>query len=334
MNRKNFKLIITLGPASLNIDFLTYCQKYNQNDFRLNCSHLTLSETTDKIDYIRKILKSEQSNIYLDLKGQKQRIGELPEPFKLEPGQQIHIIPSKQARNDTIPLPDVEMFNILEANDIILLKDGSIRLEVQEKLNEMIFAKVIQGGVLTSHAGIIVQDKEIPDQAILSSESGYLDLAKKKNIMNIALSYVTKAQEITLIRNYCQQNNYSPRLTAKIERPEALQNIKHICDAADEIWYCRGDLGTFIPFNQLAFWQEEVIRQAKSLKKQVLIAGQVFQYLTHFPEPTRSEIIHFSSLLKMGVDGIVLSDETAIGQNPETAVRQTQSLIDYDDDLS
>jgi pyruvate kinase len=334
MNRKNFKLIITLGPVSLNNDFLTYCHKNNQNNFRLNCSHLTLSEIAEKIDYIRKILKSNRVNIYLDLKGQKQRIGELTKSLTLEPGQQIGIISCKQAKKNGIPLPDIEMFNILESNDIILLKDGSIRLAVQEKLNEIIFAKVIQGGVLTSRAGIIVQDKGIPDQAILSQERGYINLAKKKNIMDIALSYVTNAKDITFIRNYCQQNNYSPRLTAKIERPEALQNIKHVCNTADEIWYCRGDLGTFIPFNQLAFWQEEVIRQAKSLKKPVLIAGQVFQYLTYFPEPTRSEIIHFSSLLKMDVDGIVLSDETAIGQNPEIAVQQIQSLIDYYDDLS
>jgi pyruvate kinase len=334
MNRKKYKLIITIGPDSLNNDFLSYCNKNNQNNFRLNCSHFTLSETAEKIDYIRKILQSKRINIYLDLKGQKQRMGELPEPLNLEPGQQIRIIRSEQTRNNAIPLPNVEMFKILESNDIILLKDGSIRLKIQEKLNEIVLAKVIQGGVLTSHDGIIVQDKEIPNRAILDQEKSYIDLAKKKNIENIALSYVTKAQNITYIRNYCQQNNYSPRITAKIERPETLQNFKHICNTADEIWYCRGDLGTFIPFNQLAIWQEEVIQQATSLKKPVLVAGQVFQYLTHFPEPTRSEIIHFYSLLKMGADGIVLSDETAIGQNPETAVRQIQSLIDYYDDLS
>lgn len=326
----DIKLIITLGPASQNKEFLQFCQNNNLVNFRLNCSHLSPSEVERYINLTQNIFRSEPVNFYLDLKGHKQRIGELATPLNLEPGQNIRILLYGQSGRDVIILPSAEIFDIIENDDRLLLMDGSIQFKILMKNPDQIIGEVIQGGVLRSHSGITIQGKALPEQAILEQENEYLNLAKRKNIKHIALSYVSKHQDIESIRKYGQQIDFSPVLTAKIERPEALKNLKGILKVADEIWYCRGDLGTFIPFDQLAIWQDKVIKQAKSEKIPVFIAGQVFQYLTHFPEPTRSELVHFYSLLKMGVNGIVLSDETAIGKNPKSAVGIIISLLkDY-----
>ena len=323
----DFKLIITLGPASRNKEFLQFCQNNNLVNFRLNCSHLSPSEAEHYINFTQNIFKSEPVNFYLDLKGHKQRICELTKPLKLDTGQSIRILLNGQSGRDVISLPSAEIFNLIEPDDRLLLMDGTIQLKILMKNPDQIIGEVIQGGVLRSHSGIIIRGKALPEQEILKQENEYLNLAKRKNIKHIALSYVSKSQDIESIRKYSQQIAYSPVLTAKIERPEALKNLKGILKVADEIWYCRGDLGTFVPFDQLAIWQEKVIKQAKSEKIRVFIAGQVFQYLTYFPEPTRSELVHFYSLLKMGVNGIVLSDETAIGENPKIAVETILSLL-------
>lgn len=328
MKRKdNFKLIITLGPTSRNKDFLHFCRKNNLVNFRLNCSHLSPSDVDKSVDFVREIFGRQNTNFYLDLKGHKHRIGKLAKPLNLESGQQIRILVHRQSGRDVISLPSAEIFDLIEPGDLLLLMDGSISLKIITKNNNQLIGEVIQGGILRSQAGIIVQDKVLPEQAILKLESEYLNLAKRKNIGHIALSYVSKPQDIESVRKYCQQIDYSPVLTAKIEQPDALKNLKGILKVTDEIWYCRGDLGTFVPFDQLAIWQEKVIKQAKSMKIPLFIAGQVFQYLTHFSEPTRSEVVHFYYLLRLGVNGIVLSDETAIGKNPEAAVWAILSLL-------
>jgi len=326
--KDNFKLIITLGPASRKKEFLNFCKDHKLLNFRLNCSHLSPSEAEDYINFVKKILRSEPVDFYLDLKGHKQRIGILSAPLTLQTGKRIRIFAHQHHDKNVISLPSAEMWDVIEPEDTLLLMDGTIKLQILGKEKDVLIAKVIHGGLLRSHSGIIVKDKLLPEKAILIQESRYLSLAQKKGVGNIALSYVSKPYDIKSIRKYCRDITYSPVLTAKIERPEALKNLKGIIEEADKIWYCRGDLGTFIPFHQLAIWQEKVIKQTKLKKIPVFIAGQVFQHLTHFPEPTRSESIHFYSLLKMGINGIVLSDETAIGKNPKAAVLAILELLE------
>ena len=216
----DFKLIITLGPASRNKEFLQFCQNNNLVNFRLNCSHLSPSEVEHYIKFTQNIFKSEPVNFYLDLKGHKQRIGELTKPLNLEIGQSIRILFNGQSGRDVISLPSADIFNLIEPDDQLLLMDGTIQLKILMKNPDQIIGEVIQGGVLRSHSGIIIRGKALPEQTILKQENEYLNLAKRKNIKHIALSYVSKSQDIESIRKYSQQIDYSPVLTAKIERPE------------------------------------------------------------------------------------------------------------------
>jgi len=327
MQTKKFKIISTLGPSSLNQNFLHTIKKYQQPHFRLNYSHLGIQQLSKYLNFVEKFYKNNQPTYYLDLPGKKMRIGQLTEPCPLENNQEVDLIPGEKSEHNHIPIPSKKFFNLIKINDLILLQDGLIKLQIISLSQEQLKAKVIQGGILRSLAGVNVHQKPGFSDEDPSLIIPILKVAQKSNIDYLALSYVTSPSDINDLRQSCAKLSYHPKIIAKIEHPLALDNLNNICNQSDEIWYCRGDLGIFISPWELAKWQDKTIKISIEHKKPALIAGQVFQYLTEHTFPTRTEMVHFMKLLDGGASGIVLSDETAIGRHSEKAAEAVFSLL-------
>lgn len=322
-----FKIISTLGPASLNRDFIESCRRNSQLFFRLNGSHLTLPEIERYVRFARENSEDHLPQFYLDLQGGKLRIGKLDAPLQLKTGESIEFILSENSRSSRIPLPHCEIFEQIRKGDQLVLQDGSVMLHVVEGTANRFTAQVLRGGEVRSGAGIYLPNRVLSPDELPPVQRRQIALAARLQLTHLALSYVRTAEEIASLRSVCSQVNYQPTIAAKIEHPEALENLADIAGKADEIWFCRGDLGTMISLKKLGYWQDKTVEIAKRLKKPILIAGQVFHHLTQNRQPTRSEVVHFFYLRKYNVDGIVLSDETAIGIDPVNALREIFALL-------
>jgi len=321
-----FQIISTLGPASLNTEFLELCDKYHQLYFRLNGSHLNETTLYEYIKFVKRTLPGKSIQFYLDLQGSKIRIGELAQPLMLREHQMITLASRDSGSEAVLHLPG-EVFAQLRSSLEVLLQDGTIRLRIVQWSPHEATAEVIQGGTLRSRAGIYFRGLSFFQRNIPYNQKVQIQIAAKSGITHLALSFIQSAEEMNTLREFCEKIEYSPKFIAKIERPEALQRLSSIISVADEVWYCRGDLGEFLPWKELGPWQEKTIQIARQQQKPVFIAGQVFQHMTNYPQPTRSEVVHFHYIRKQGVSGIVLSDETAIGQFPQHALQVTYNLI-------
>lgn len=327
MQTKNFKIISTLGPSSLTQNFLDTIKKHHQLHLRFNFSHLGIQKLSDYLNFVENSFLNQKLTYYLDLPGKKMRIGHLKKPYPLTNNQEVRLIQGDKPGLTHIPIPSKALFNLITTDDLILLQDGIIKLQVLSRSQEQLKARVIQGGILRSLAGIIVHQKPELSNENPNLINSILKFAQNRHIDYLALSYITSSSDIEDLRQSCTQLSYYPKIAAKIEHPLALNNLNNICNQADEIWYCRGDLGVFISPRELAKWQDKTIKIATKNQKPVLVAGQVFQYLTEHIYPTRTEVVHFMKILDDGANGIVLSDETAIGRHSEKAAEAVFSLL-------
>lgn len=325
--KSSFKIISTLGPASRNRRFLAACREISQLHFRLNGSHLPPEELPRLISQVRDHPGGSESLFYLDLQGNKVRIGPLPEPMTLPEGGKCQLVPGGPGRPLAIPLPDKHFFDLIAPDTVLYLQDGSIILKTIDRDRNTIHARVLQGGVLRSRAGIQMAGMGLYDDGLPPSQKEQIKIAAQLDIPFLALSFVQNSRQIRNLRDFCREIDYTPGIIAKIELPEALQQHEEIIRHSDEVWFCRGDLGSLIPLKELGFWQDVIIGRAALAQRPVIIAGQLFHHMTRQPQPTRSEVVHFYHLRRQGADGIVLSDETAIGKSPETTVRTVAALI-------
>jgi pyruvate kinase len=326
-NHSPFKIISTLGSASLSPEFLRLCVQIAQPYFRLNGSHLTLSELQKYLQILRKNTLSVQTEIYLDLQGNKLRIGKLNNQLRLIPEMMVRLTAENSSGSDDIPVPYPEIFKQVSAGDLLQLQDAEIKLVITEVKNKNFLARVVEGGNLRSKAGMNFPERQITLIPKSTIPGELLEQSQILGIQNLALSYVRNKADLQELKRSCRNLGYFPRIIAKIENPESLKNLETICRTADEIWFCRGDLGSLIPWKELGYWQDYSMEMANKSGKPIMIAGQVFQHLTEHSQPTRSELVHFYQLQKAGAAGIILSDETAIGKNPAAALKVIVDLL-------
>jgi pyruvate kinase len=324
---KFFKIISTIGPASISEEFISICREYQQPYFRFNGSHLNAKQIKKYANFVRVNLRGNSTEIYLDLQGNKLRVGKIPASIPLKPDTAIELVYAPENSSGQIPVNSRQFFNIIKEQDLLYLQDGLVKLEVIGTKNQSVIARCISGEKITSGCGLIIHGKSTAQKQIPTKQVKQVQLAKKLEFTGLALSFVSSDEELIQLRNLCNQLKYFPRIIAKVERQEALDNLEKIINNCDEIWFCRGDLGATLPLSNLGHFQDLTIKSSVKLKRPVYVAGQVFFHLVENPQPTRSEVVHFYYLKKQGVNGIVLSDETAIGKHPVQTVKIISSLL-------
>lgn len=304
--------VFTLGPASESPQLIkAFCQTAGR--FRLNTSHLTEAELRAWLDKLALFYKNSGKTVpvILDLQGAKMRIGKFP-ACKLYLHKVTLFLGQESNDPKRIPIPHPILFEVLKPEDILSLNDARVKLEITQVGEDFAEANVLINGSLDSYKGINRAIHPIPFTQIIEKDKQAIDIGLDYVFVQFACSFVLNGNEADCLRPLTRDR----RLIAKIERPEAMSHLAKIGDHFDELWFCRGDMGSQTGLNRLGKLQETFIHTTDPLKKPRFLAGQVLEYMTHFPEPTRTEVVHLYDVLKAGFNGIVLSDETAVGAYP------------------
>ena len=325
-NYRKTKILATIGPSSEKITKIEKLILSGVDAFRINCSHTNESQFKNYIANIRKVEKKLKKpiGILIDLQGPKLRIGEIENNIPLKKGQKILFVNNKKSSKPIeIPLPEEKVFKSVRVNHPIFIDDGKIKLKVLKVSKNIIETKVISEGVLKSKKGI-----NLPETVLKNSA---LTLADKKNVKKgmelgvdwIALSFIQSPEDIKDLRKICKKN---VSIMAKIEKPTALNHINKITELADGLMIARGDLGVELPIQDVPSWQKRIIREARIQGKPVVVSTQMLESMITSKTPTRAEVSDVATAVFEGSDAVMLSAESAIGNNPELAVRMMDKI--------
>jgi pyruvate kinase len=318
------KIIATVGPASWEPGVLEQLIEAGADVFRLNFSHAGPERQAETIAAIRAAAERVEREVAIlgDLPGPKLRIGELRDDFaELETGMHVTLTPREvEGDRETIPVQWSGVSELRE-NQLVYLADGAIRLRVRERENGDVGAEVEVGGTLSSRKGM-----NIPGGAPLPTagdgDLSWVDFAAKEGVDLLAVSFVSSAQDLVRVSERLQALGSDIPLIAKIERQQAAENIEEIAaTATGGIMVARGDLGIELPLAQVPIVQKRMIRTAGRRSKAAITATQMLASMVTARRPTRAEVTDVANAIYDGTDAIMLSEETAVGQNPVEAVR-------------
>ncbi|MFW5740110.1 MAG: pyruvate kinase [Myxococcota bacterium] len=308
-------LVTTLGPASLHL--ASEIAQAGATAFRLNASHMTVK------DLVAALRSLQQASLHIpvvaDLQGAKMRLGTF-EPLPLQPGSSLKLTLAPGIH--TIPLPHPELFQAVRKGDTLSCDDDRVRLGIEHVGATSIRARSLVAGVLRPRKGVNVLEHPVDLTDLTKQDIAQLEAAANHPDVSFACSFMRDGRESSWIRS----RQPSAKVIGKVERAEAIAAMDSIARQVDEIWICRGDLGAQLGLPELARWLADFDPRRFGIP--VFIAGQVLEHLTHHADPTRSEVCHLYDLLRRGFDGVVLSDETAVGADPVRAAATARRLMD------
>src|SRR5215208_6543304 len=314
------KIVATLGPAWDTPPKMTALLDAGVDVVRINASHGTPETRARWIHQLRGVLQGrrEAAAVLLDLQGPRIRIGNLPEPLKLTPGQRVVFAPEEVAGSQEIPTTYEDLARDVRVGSRILLDDGLLALEVRGVQEKRVEAVVHYGGELKAHKGMNLPGIEVSAPALTEKDIEDVQQAGSLGVDYIALSFVRRREDIEQLRSLVPRG---VKLVAKIEKDTAITNLCGILDSSDAIMVARGDLGVELPFEEVPLIQKQIIREASLHGKPVITATQMLESMIHAPRPTRAETSDVANAILDGTDAVMLSAETAVGEYPLEAVQ-------------
>jgi pyruvate kinase len=329
---KRTKIVATMGPASLKKETLKDMMLAGLNVCRLNFSHGSHQDHSGAVALIRELNDELGLNVAIlaDLQGPKIRTHEMENNGVLiEVGQQIEVVVDKVLGNN-------QRFSInynllprdVNPGERILLDDGKLVLEVKETdKKSKIRCEVIQGGLLCSKKGVNFPNTKISMPSLTEKDIEDLDYALKLGVDWIGLSFVRTEKCITDLKARIAKKRSIAKVVAKIEKPEALENIDAIIDASDALMVARGDLGVEIPYQNVPLIQKMIISKSISKAKPVIVATQMMESMLNSLTPSRAEVNDVANAVLDGADAVMLSGETSVGQYPVQVVQTMANII-------
>jgi pyruvate kinase len=317
------KIIATVGPASWEPATLARLIDAGADVFRLNFSHADRDRHARTVEAIRGAAEQAGREVAVlgDLPGPKLRIGELRgDVAELETGMHVKLTPQEvEGDRETIPVawPGVTS---LHEDEPVYLADGSIRLRVRGPEDGGVDCEVEVGGTLSSHKGMNVPG--LSSAPATPGDLGWVEFAVEQGIDLLAVSFVSGAADLEPVSERLRGLGSDIPLIAKIEKEQAAENAEEIVEAATGgIMVARGDLGIELPLSQVPVVQKKLIRAAGRRSKPVITATQMLASMVIAKRPTRAEVTDVANAIYDGTDAVMLSEETAVGQNPIEAVR-------------
>jgi len=326
------KIVATLGPASNTKSKIRALINAGANVFRLNFSHGSKEENLRLMNIIRSINQELQMPVAIlaDLQGPKIRIGVIENgSVHLKVGQKITI-----TTNDIIGTQDIisttyqSLPSDVNKGDIILIDDGNIGIRVIGKGRKVVYGQVLYGGLLKSKKGINLPNTRVSLPSLTEKDKSDLEFCLEHDVDWVALSFVRKAEDIIELRKIIENSGKFTRIVAKIEKPEAVENIDGIIDASHALMVARGDLGVEIPMEQVPMIQKMLVKKSNESGKPVIVATQMLESMAFNPRPTRAESSDVANAIMDGADAVMLSVETAAGEYPSLAVRSMSRIIE------
>lgn len=321
------KIICTVGPASREVDTLTAIAEAGMNVARLNMSHGTHEYHNGTIERVRTVSERLDKPIAIlaDLQGPKLRVGKMQEGgVPLEEGEELVLTTDDIiGEPGRVPVQYSELPQAVEPGHRILLDDGMLELEVVETSATEIKTRVIIGGVLKDSKGVNLPDGSPNIPALTEKDLEDVRFALSHQVDWIALSFVRSAAEVLQLKEIIHEYSTFGRTTpviAKIEKPEAIENIDAIIQAADGIMVARGDLGIETSPETVPTVQKMIINKCHRAARPVITATQMLDSMIRNPRPTRAEASDVANAVLDGSDAIMLSGETAAGSYPVESV--------------
>jgi len=326
------KIVATVGPSCDTYEKLLDLVKAGVNVFRLNFSHGSHEDKQTIIDHIRNINKTEPYNISIlaDLQGPKLRVGEIENnALEVRVGDVLTFTNEKCLGTlEKIYVSYPNLAGDVVVGNIILIDDGKLEVKVVSiEDNGDVKVVVTLGGILSSKKGINLPDTKISLPALTEKDLIDLDFIIRQQCDWVALSFVRSVEDITYLRRLLNEQQSKTKIIAKIEKPEALVNIREIILESDGIMVARGDLGVELPVERIPLIQKELIRKCIHRAKPVIVATQMMESMIDRVKPNRSEITDVANAVLEGADAVMLSGETATGQHPALVVKTMRKII-------
>jgi pyruvate kinase len=326
------KIVCTIGPASNTESALRMLMHAGMDVARLNFSHGSHADHAKIIETLRRMASSEGRTICIlqDLQGPKIRTGALRghQPVTLKSGARVTITTRDvEGAADLISTTFKDLPREMQPGSRILLSDGRIELRVKAVRGEDIECEVINGGTLAEHQGINLPGAALSIPALTEKDRKDLEFGIKHGVDLVALSFVRSASDIRTARGIIAARNSDIPVFAKLEKPQALDQLEAILEAADGVMVARGDLGVEMPPEKVPVIQKYVIRRAAEWRKPVIIATQMLESMIENPRPTRAEASDVANAIFDGTDAVMLSGETASGRYPLEAVQMMAKIV-------
>jgi pyruvate kinase len=326
------KIVATVGPACDTYEKLLALVRAGVNVFRLNFSHGTHEDKAKIIDHIRRINNTEPYNISIlgDLQGPKLRVGEIENnALEVNAGDILTFTNEKLVGNkDRIYVSYPNLHADVKIGNKIMIDDGKLEVKViKVEKNHDVKVEVTMGGVISSKKGINLPDTKISLPALTEKDLIDLEFIIEQKLDWVALSFVRSVKDIVILRSKLTDKNSKTKIIAKIEKPEALTNIRDIIIESDGIMVARGDLGVELPVEQVPLIQKQIIRKCLHRAKPVIVATQMMESMIDRIKPNRSEITDVANAVLEGTDAVMLSGETATGKHPVLVVETMRKII-------
>jgi pyruvate kinase len=330
---RHSKIVCTIGPASCSPRMISRLLQAGMDVARLNFSHGTHSEHAQNIATLRTAAVEQEKPIAIlvDLQGPKIRTGPLAgsRPVQLRAGQRF-VITTARVLGDTTrvsttfrPLPSE-----VHRGDRILLSDGLIELRVLQVRSPEVICEVVNGGALGEHKGINLPGIKLRVPALTPKDREDLAFALKHGANYIAVSFVRRPEDVLLAKSLVRRAGKTTPVIAKLEKPEAIENLDDILRASDGVMVARGDLGVEMSPERVPVVQKTIIARARHFRRPVITATQMLESMTENPRPTRAEASDVANAIFDGSDAVMLSAETASGKYPVEAVSMMARIIE------
>ncbi len=325
------KIVCTLGPATGSQELVRELIDAGMSVARLNMSHGTHADHENAYRWVRKAADESGHGVAIlaDLQGPKIRLETFADgPVELAKGASFTITTRDVAGDAQVcgttykGLPDD-----VEEGDQILIDDGKIRLRVTAVGEQDVETEVMVGGTVSDHKGINLPGVAVSVPAMSEKDEADLRWALRMSVDFVALSFVRQASDVDRAHEIMDEEGLRLPLVAKIEKPQAIDNLDEIVDAFDAIMVARGDLGVECPLEQVPLLQKRMVEKARRNAKPVIVATQMLESMITNPAPTRAEASDVANAVLDGADAVMLSGETSVGEYPLEAVRTMRRIV-------
>ena len=332
MNHRRAKIVCTLGPASSSAKMIDHLVRAGMDVARLNFSHGSPAEHAQRVAAVRRASGHYQKPIAIlaDLQGPKIRTGKLAQgrPVRLRFGQRLAITTKNiPGTTERISTTFHELPKVVRKGDRILLSDGEIELRVISARRDEVICQVENGGELGEHKGINLPGIKLNIPSLTRKDRKDLAFALQLGVDYVALSFVRTAADVRAAHAAIARAGKATPVIAKIEKPEAVDNLDEILSIADGVMVARGDLGVEMNPERVPVVQKQIITRARNALVPVITATQMLDSMQKNPRPTRAEASDVANAVFDGSDALMLSGETAAGNYPLESVRMMDRII-------
>jgi pyruvate kinase len=328
--RRRTKIICTIGPATASFDGLKALFEAGMNVVRINMSHSDHANAAKIINWIKTLNRQVDYPvpILLDTQGPEIRTGVLENPMELSPGDVVtlSVRDGDLVEQRSIHVNYTELVDVVEVGRIITVDNGLMNFKVLQKKDHQLTCEVIDGGTLGSRKHVNLPGVRVNLPAITAKDREDITFGMENDVDFIALSFVRSPDDVKELKQFLGSKRQSIKIVAKIEDQEGVNNIHQIVAAADGVMVARGDLGIETDIADLPNVQRRIVHACARQGKRCIVATHLLESMIDNPIPTRAEVTDVANAIYEGVDAVMLSGETSVGQYPTRCVEQLSNI--------